>query len=208
VLLHLRDWAGEIRPADRGPWRARAAGHEARAYPNPAGEVQQAEEALRAFLRDEFPALQPAVQHLLVLSDPTALLAGAPPAEGPAVVPQEELAAALLNLAWPAGAPRLGAETRQALARALEERQLTARQRAAAPFVFRSGGLFGSGKKVWTVRAAVRHMDRHPATASTTCRTAPWPAGWRSRAPGTWPAWPAGRCTRPAGSRGPTWRPF
>jgi hypothetical protein len=33
---------------------------------------------------------------------------------------------------------------------------------AAEPFVFRSGGVFGSGKKVRTIGEAVKHMDRHP----------------------------------------------
>ncbi len=35
-------------------------------------------------------------------------------------------------------------------------------KRAAEPFVFRSGGFFGSGKVAHTIGAAVRHMDRHP----------------------------------------------
>ena len=38
----------------------------------------------------------------------------------------------------------------------------SATQRAPKPFVFRSGGLFGSGTKVRTIRAAVKYMDRHP----------------------------------------------
>ena len=33
---------------------------------------------------------------------------------------------------------------------------------APEPFVFRSGGLFGGGKKVLTIGAAVEYMDRHP----------------------------------------------
>ncbi len=56
----------------------------------------------------------------------------------------------------------LDGQERETVAQALRERRLTATQRASEPFVFRSGGLFGSGKKVWTVQAAVRHMDRHP----------------------------------------------
>jgi len=35
-------------------------------------------------------------------------------------------------------------------------------ERASAPFLFRTGGLNNSGKKVWTLRAMVRHLDRHP----------------------------------------------
>lgn len=37
-----------------------------------------------------------------------------------------------------------------------------ATRRTAQPFVFRSGGVLG-GKKVWTIRDAIRHVDRHPA---------------------------------------------
>jgi hypothetical protein len=38
----------------------------------------------------------------------------------------------------------------------------SAEQRASEPFVFRSGGLFRSGKEVHTIGAAVKHMDRTP----------------------------------------------
>jgi hypothetical protein len=38
----------------------------------------------------------------------------------------------------------------------------SAERRASAPFVFRSGGLFGSAKKVYTIGNAVEYMDRHP----------------------------------------------
>jgi hypothetical protein len=39
---------------------------------------------------------------------------------------------------------------------------LAATRRTADPFVFRSGGFFGSGKTVRSIRAAIRHMDRYP----------------------------------------------
>jgi hypothetical protein len=38
----------------------------------------------------------------------------------------------------------------------------SAERRASEPFVFRSGGPFGSGKKVHTIGAAVEYVDRHP----------------------------------------------
>jgi hypothetical protein len=38
----------------------------------------------------------------------------------------------------------------------------SATQPAPEPFVFRSGGRFGGGKKVLTIGEAVEHMDRHP----------------------------------------------
>jgi hypothetical protein len=39
---------------------------------------------------------------------------------------------------------------------------LAANRRVDQPFVFRSGGLFGSGKQARSIQAAIRHMDRHP----------------------------------------------
>jgi hypothetical protein len=48
------------------------------------------------------------------------------------------------------------------MAQAIAPSEWTASQKAPQPFVFRSGGIFGSGTKVRTVGAAVRHMDRHP----------------------------------------------
>ena len=56
----------------------------------------------------------------------------------------------------------MDSDTREALAQALRESKLAASQRATEPFIFRSGGLCGSGKMVWTIPAAIRHMDRHP----------------------------------------------
>jgi hypothetical protein len=56
----------------------------------------------------------------------------------------------------------LDSDTRQAVAQALRDAILTTSWRATTPFVFRSGGLSGSGKKVWTIQAAIRHMDRYP----------------------------------------------
>ncbi|MCC7352944.1 MAG: NERD domain-containing protein [Anaerolineae bacterium] len=62
-VLHTKDWYGEIRPARQGPWRERLeSGLEIR-HPNPEEEARQAGDALRTFLRDEFPSLHPQVSH-------------------------------------------------------------------------------------------------------------------------------------------------
>ena len=39
---------------------------------------------------------------------------------------------------------------------------LAGTQHSNEPFVFRSGGLFHSGKQVKSIRAAIKHMDRYP----------------------------------------------
>jgi len=161
-VLYARGWEGEVRPARYGPWRGQlASGREVR-YPNPVQEMRQARDALSAFLRDEFPSLDPTVWHLLVLMSPDVKVTGSEAAE-PRAMTAEAAAEEITSTEPPPGEAALDSESREELALALRHRKLTASQRASEPFVFRSGGLFGSGKKVWTVRAAVRHMDRHPA---------------------------------------------
>lgn len=161
VVVRVKDWTGEVRPARRGPWSERLATGEEVRHPNAAEEAGRQMAALRTFLRDEFPTLQPEVQHLLVLTHPEARMINTEGFE-PLAVGQEDAADAILSMGSLADGAWADEEEREALALALRNRRLTASQRAAEPFVFRSGGLFGSGKKVWTVRAAVRHMDRHP----------------------------------------------
>jgi hypothetical protein len=155
-----KNWEGEITPARRGAWLAvLPSGREVR-YSDPAQEARRAEQAISVFLRDEFPGLSPAIHHLLVLLNPEASLA---PAEigQPVAVLKADLAATITGMP----APRVGgladAGTREALAVALRDRQLTASQRASAPFVFRSGGLLSS-RKAWTIREVVEHIDHHP----------------------------------------------
>jgi Nuclease-related domain len=160
-ILHVRDWAGEIEPNRHGDWRGRIPSGQQVSYPDPAGAVQQAESALRKFLQDEFPKLQPAIRQMLVLTDPDATVVGEAPPDLPTVT-----AAGMVRAIEAAPIPTKGDlpdETlRESLAVALRDRRLTISQRAAEPFVFRAGGTFGSGKKVWTVRQAVSHMDHHP----------------------------------------------
>ena len=162
LVLYVRDWEGTITPSAHGPWRTELPDGRLSKYPNLAVEARRVARALDAFLKDEFPNLHPQVRHLLVLSRSDAQLTPPPAAAGLEVTrPDGVLDAVLLSAAQAdGGLPDAG--DRLALGTALWERRLTASQRASAPFVFRSGGRFGRGKRVWTVRAAVRHMDRYP----------------------------------------------
>jgi hypothetical protein len=99
--------------------------------------------------------------HLLVLTRPEATVVDGEGTQ-PLAVTQDQVVEAIASLEPLPDSTWLDAEDREEFAQALRERQLSATQRASEPFVFRSGGLLGSGKKVWTVKAAVGHMDRHP----------------------------------------------
>lgn len=161
-VLHCKGWEGEVHPARRGPWREQLEeGREVR-HPNPAEETRQATKALRAFLRDEFPSLHPVIHHLLVLTRPGVRLTASAATELP-VVTTGTVAEAIESTETPPSGDLPDSKVREGLALALCDRRRTASQRASEPFVFRSGGLFGSGKKARTIRAAVRHMDKHPA---------------------------------------------
>jgi hypothetical protein len=154
-VLHTRNWSGEIEPTSHGDWRVRLPSGEQGSYPSPTRAVQQAEAALRAFFRDEFPALQPAIHPLLVLTDPDATIVGEMPPALPAVTAAGVVVAIESVPAVPDGDLPDEAQ-RESLAIALRDRRLTVSQRAQQPFIFRGG------KKVWTVREAVQHMDHHP----------------------------------------------
>ncbi len=161
VVLHIRDWAGEIEPSRHGDWHVRLPSGERLSQANPARDAAGAEAALRAFFRDEFPGVTPAIHQTLVLTDPDAAVVGEPP-PGLPVVMLAGLVGAIESLAPPPAGGLPDPAQRETLAIALRERRLTVSQRAREPFVFRAGGVFGSGKKVWTVRQAVAHMDAHP----------------------------------------------
>jgi len=84
-VLHCIGWEGEIQPARRGPWLERPAeGRELR-HPNPSHKAQKASQVLKAFLRDEFPSLRPAIHHLLILTSPDVRLAGSGQTRPPCV---------------------------------------------------------------------------------------------------------------------------
>ena len=135
----------------------------------PVGE-EPARRALQGFLKDEFPALKPAIRYLSVERRPGIESPGWDAVE-PTTMYAQPVAEAITEAdAARGGEGTSGASadsgliddaTREALALALRDRQLTASMRAAHPFVFRSGGA-GGGTKVWTVRAAMAHISRYP----------------------------------------------
>lgn len=120
-------------------------------------ETRAATNALQAFLRDEFPGLQPIIRHIVVFNDPDADPVAADTTE---LLPMttEMVPDAIGSIEPSPGSSLLDPEVREALAVALRDRQLTASQRATQPFIFRSGG-----HKAWTIREVVAHMDRNPA---------------------------------------------
>jgi hypothetical protein len=161
-VLHARSWEGDIQPAQSGAWHGQLASGRHVHYPNPAGEVRRATSALRAFLRDEFPSLRPSIRHFLVLTNPNARVTTSTGVTQPPTLSVESAVEEIAATEPPPDGAALEGKIREELAVALRDRKLTASQRVSEPFIFRSGGLFGSGRKVWTLRAAVRHMDKHP----------------------------------------------
>lgn len=117
---------------------------------------------LQAFLSEEFPALHLTMRYIVAERDPEADL----PTWRVAAVDANavDTLAEAITLSDQPPDPALADEmAREELAVALRDRQLTVGQRAAKPFVFRSGGLLGASVKAWTVRDVVAHMDRHPS---------------------------------------------
>jgi len=163
-VLHGRDWKGAITPVPRLPWRQQLLDGQAAQHPNPAAEARQASKALEAFLRDEFPSLHPQVRNFLVLTDPEATISAAP-ATNPIAVSLRDADALIVSRVSPPRKSLPDAEARMALAVAIHHRRLSTSQRTAQPFIFRSGGAFSSGTKVWTLRDAAKHMDKHPDDA-------------------------------------------
>jgi len=161
VVLQPKDWEGEIRPVRGRPWRACLASGRVVKYPNPGRESKRASEVLRAFLKDEFPSLRPAIHHFVVLANKEARLAVHGQADHPCAK-MEDLAREIDALVAGAKQAPLDRDLRSDLAVALLDRQLTVSQRAAQPFIFRSSGLLGIGKKAWTIRQVIAHMDKFP----------------------------------------------
>ncbi len=159
VVLYARDWEGQIRPAKRGPWRGVLPSGQKVRHPNPAEDVRQAGGALQAFLEDEFRKIRAPISHMVVLTSPEASLA----ADGNGrvqVVTEHTIGPALT--AEPEQDGPMEREVREDIAVALRDIRFTRSQRASKPFVFRSGGAFGSGKKAWTLQEVADHMDRRP----------------------------------------------
>ena len=160
-VLHTKDWVGEICVTRGGGWWAQLESGEEIRYPNPAKEARRTRDALLLFLRDEFPTLQPVVHDSVVFTKPDVKLPKYGDAEPPAMT-METAADSITSTKIPTGGALLDEDVREALALALRDQRLTVSQRASEPFIFRAGGIFGSGKKAWTIRAVVAHIDRHP----------------------------------------------
>lgn len=126
-------------------------------------------EAMRtvsAFLAEEFPALRLPVRYCRAVAPAlrvtTWTRAGA--AAWRVAETDEDLATAICAAPAPEEPPPADAALRRALAVAFRDRQITPSQRTTRPFVFRSGGtLLGGPRQAWTIRDALRYIDRHPA---------------------------------------------
>jgi hypothetical protein len=160
VVLYARDWEGQIRPARLGPWRGVLPSGRKVRHPNPADDVRQAGGALQTFLEDEFQTLRAPVSHMVVLTSPEASLSAN--GKGKLQVVTEHTIGPALTAEPPERGDMLERAIREDIAVALRDRRFTRSQRASKPFVFRSGGAFGSGRKAWTLQEVAEHMDRHP----------------------------------------------
>ena len=159
-VLDACDWKGMIVPTSSGLWQEQSSWGQLLTHPNPAIKAQAATKALEAFLKDEFADLHPQIHHLVVLTDPNASIVQGMSSD-PLCIRLDDLATHITAQALPEQGS-LDHDTVKALAMGLEQRQLTRRQRAGAPFIFRSSGITGIGKKAWTVQHVIRHMDRYP----------------------------------------------
>jgi multisubunit Na+/H+ antiporter MnhB subunit len=157
-VLRKSAWTGTVPPQRSGPLKRLGGGGGAE-NGDPRGAAERDDAALHAFLRDEFPNLGLPIYYLAIPAEPDDWLADSEDL-GLNVVEEEGVADAIEATLPEEEA--LDKEAREALALALHERRLTSSERAREPFVFRSGGALGSGKKVWTAQAMVAHIDRHP----------------------------------------------
>lgn len=158
TLVKVVDWAAMMRSKQRAPGEGDAG---VRARYIDAG-AQQAVQAMKSFLQDEFPYLNPAVRCFHVVRLPNTDYPEWKVLESSGLR-QEPLAETLMANELAPDAVLTDEETRQALGEALRDRWIARSQRVSKPFIFRSGGLFGRGARAWTIRALVRHMDRHPS---------------------------------------------
>ncbi len=155
VVLHTKDWRGVVKPVPQGPWLEQRGDGEQIAHFHPSQEFAEADAALVRFFADEFPALQPAIWHWVVLLEPSAVIE----IDGEldtVVLKLSDVAKRIVALDRPGYASPLDDALRPELAIALQQRQLTRTQRASEPFVFRSGD------KAWTITEVAAYMERNP----------------------------------------------
>lgn len=161
VVLHIKDWTGSITPSFDGPWTLTHPSGEEEILPNPGDEVYHRTSVLTSLLEKKLPQVHPLIDHVLVLADPAAT----PPDEDatwPPVVTRKTLAPTVLSMNQSAVFDLLSPKDFQALVATLGGRSMTQRQPKIKPFIFRSGRGLGNGHKVYSVKAAIAHMDRHP----------------------------------------------
>ena len=122
--------------------------------------------AVRRFMADEFPGLKPDIIYMRPVHAAISEAAGAPATDGLRATWQTAgmpLAEAIMTAIPPTETPLWADDaTREEVAVALRDRELTVSQRTTRPFVFRTGGALRVGSKAWTIKEAVAHMDRYP----------------------------------------------
>ncbi|NLF01334.1 MAG: NERD domain-containing protein, partial [Anaerolineales bacterium] len=160
-VLHLRDWKGQIRPAARGAWRQRLDTGEVITHTNPKSAVRRKEQAVQRFLTSAFPSNRVTCHHLVVLSDPSAQVFLHGTADPP-VVELANLRSEMDSLMLTSRGDVLDATLREALAEALTSRAYQTFELANQPFIFRSGGFFGFGKRAHTIQQVIKHLEQHP----------------------------------------------
>lgn len=154
-VVHARDWSGTIRRGPEG-WQAEQPDGTVLDLPDPMPDIQEAERALHDFLADDFPMLQPTVRHLLLLRTQGARFDD-DSAPSLLVVNRSSAAERITEMDAMESDEQLPLAEREALALGLRDRHLSHTERAAEPFVFRSGG-----RRVWTIEALVVYMDQNP----------------------------------------------
>ncbi len=155
AVLHARDWGGTIRVAAQGEWHAIQPDGASQALPNPAEAVRATTRALVRYLADEFPMLHPPIAHIVVLTGTATPPPDAAGADLP-VVRIADLLPAIEAVLPGAPEPLLSADAQAMVAHMLWQRRLTRRQKAANPFVFRSGNA------AWSIADLVAQADRAP----------------------------------------------
>lgn len=162
VVLHARDWTGDIVPSAIGSWRQQVQFGGSKTYPNPTKDLHASEQALRHFIREEFSDLKVTIVQLIVLTNPDAQIVGRPLVGNMLVIRRSEVAQEVNALVSAMPGEPLSSIARDELATALVERKLTRNQRATSPFVFRSSSFLGSNRKAWTLAQLFQYMSRNP----------------------------------------------
>lgn len=163
MVVHAKDWRGEIELSRRGAWRENRDDGRVEIHENPSKEAAETSRLVREFLDDHGFSTRMALHQYIVLVHPDAVLVadGTLGATEPPVVERSNLPAVIAALE-PTRAGLSDADERMAVAEAVADGYLGVTERVQQPFVFRSSGFLGARRQAWTVRDAVRYMDRNP----------------------------------------------